>query len=64
MTSLPKSATGTSRAVVRLAVGDAQAVYWNDEVFAIPANQVVRARGLAAYMSRKKGTTWHQNGES
>eukprot|EP00975_Prorocentrum_lima_P057796 12120202-Prorocentrum_lima.AAC.1 len=26
-TSVPKSATGTSRAVVRLAVGDAQAMY-------------------------------------
>eukprot|EP00975_Prorocentrum_lima_P021312 4488653-Prorocentrum_lima.AAC.1 len=33
MTSLPKSATGTSGAVVRVAVGDAQALYWNDEVF-------------------------------
>eukprot|EP00975_Prorocentrum_lima_P018275 3850717-Prorocentrum_lima.AAC.1 len=33
MTSLPKTATGPSRAVVRLAVGDAQVVYWNDEVF-------------------------------
>eukprot|EP00975_Prorocentrum_lima_P028042 5894874-Prorocentrum_lima.AAC.1 len=31
MTSLPKTATGTSLSVVRLAVGDAQAVYCNDE---------------------------------
>eukprot|EP00975_Prorocentrum_lima_P048010 10039954-Prorocentrum_lima.AAC.1 len=33
ITSLPRSATGTSRSVVRLAVEDAQAVYWDDEVF-------------------------------
>eukprot|EP00975_Prorocentrum_lima_P021558 4543468-Prorocentrum_lima.AAC.1 len=46
MTSLPKTATGTSRAVVRLAVGDAQAVHWSDEVFRqecrtplVPANK-------------------------
>eukprot|EP00975_Prorocentrum_lima_P045405 9507137-Prorocentrum_lima.AAC.1 len=46
MSSLPKNATGTSRAVVRLAVGDAQAVYWKDEVFCqecrtplVPANR-------------------------
>eukprot|EP00975_Prorocentrum_lima_P019285 4060946-Prorocentrum_lima.AAC.1 len=29
ITSSPRSATGTSRAVVRLAVGDAQAGCWN-----------------------------------
>eukprot|EP00975_Prorocentrum_lima_P020851 4386835-Prorocentrum_lima.AAC.1 len=29
MTSLPTSATGTGRAVVRLAAGDAGAVNWN-----------------------------------
>eukprot|EP00975_Prorocentrum_lima_P071340 12937156-Prorocentrum_lima.AAC.1 len=47
MTSLPKSATGTSRAVVRQ-VGDAQAMYWNDKVFCqecrtplIPGNKIV-----------------------
>eukprot|EP00975_Prorocentrum_lima_P014217 3018277-Prorocentrum_lima.AAC.1 len=47
MTSLPNSATGTSRAVARLAVGDAQALHWNGEVFCqecatplIPANKV------------------------
>eukprot|EP00975_Prorocentrum_lima_P061172 12823951-Prorocentrum_lima.AAC.1 len=33
MASLPRSATGTSRAVVSFVAGDAQAVYWNDEVF-------------------------------
>eukprot|EP00975_Prorocentrum_lima_P028156 5917000-Prorocentrum_lima.AAC.1 len=51
MTSLPENATGTGRAVVRLAVGDAQAVYRNDEVFCeycrtplIPANKVVYTR--------------------
>eukprot|EP00975_Prorocentrum_lima_P056582 11865019-Prorocentrum_lima.AAC.1 len=33
MTGLPRGATGTSRAVVRLAMRDAQAVYWHDEVF-------------------------------
>eukprot|EP00975_Prorocentrum_lima_P069049 12924002-Prorocentrum_lima.AAC.1 len=33
MTSLPKASTDTSRAVIRLGVGDAQAVYWKDEVF-------------------------------
>eukprot|EP00975_Prorocentrum_lima_P030073 6308964-Prorocentrum_lima.AAC.1 len=55
MTSLPTSATGTSRAVVRLAVGDALAVYWNDEVCCqecrtplIPANKVVHTLGLVA----------------
>eukprot|EP00975_Prorocentrum_lima_P068965 12923520-Prorocentrum_lima.AAC.1 len=44
--SLPKSATGTSRAFVGLAVGGAQAIHQNDEVFdnecqtpLIPANK-------------------------
>eukprot|EP00975_Prorocentrum_lima_P063125 12889620-Prorocentrum_lima.AAC.1 len=47
ITSLPKTGTGKSRAVVRLAVGDAPAVYWNDEVVCqeyrtplVPANRV------------------------
>eukprot|EP00975_Prorocentrum_lima_P044862 9395469-Prorocentrum_lima.AAC.1 len=63
MTSSPTSATGTSRAVVRLAVGDAQAVCWNDEVFCqecrtplIPASKVVHTLGSVAYMPGKKGT--------
>eukprot|EP00975_Prorocentrum_lima_P000014 5021-Prorocentrum_lima.AAC.1 len=63
LTRLPKSAIGTSRAVVRLVVGDAQAIYWNDEVFCqecrtplIPDNKVVHRLGLVAYMSGKKGT--------
>eukprot|EP00975_Prorocentrum_lima_P051850 10859664-Prorocentrum_lima.AAC.1 len=63
MTSLQRSATGTSRAVVRPAVGDAQAVYCNDEVSCqecrtplIRANNVVHTLGLVAYMSVKKGT--------
>eukprot|EP00975_Prorocentrum_lima_P020856 4388492-Prorocentrum_lima.AAC.1 len=63
MTSLPKTATGTSRAVVRLAVGDAQAVYWNDEIFCqecrtplVPANNVIHTLGLVAYTSGKQGT--------
>eukprot|EP00975_Prorocentrum_lima_P046706 9763957-Prorocentrum_lima.AAC.1 len=53
----------TSRAVVELAVGEAQAVYWNDLVFCqecrtplIPANEVVHTLGLVAYMSGKMGT--------
>eukprot|EP00975_Prorocentrum_lima_P001002 211245-Prorocentrum_lima.AAC.1 len=33
MTSSPGSAAGTSRAVARLAVGDAQALVWNYDVF-------------------------------
>eukprot|EP00975_Prorocentrum_lima_P064379 12897230-Prorocentrum_lima.AAC.1 len=48
ITSLPDTSSGTSRAVVRLAVGDAQVVYWNDEVFCkecrtplVPANKVM-----------------------
>eukprot|EP00975_Prorocentrum_lima_P022366 4702600-Prorocentrum_lima.AAC.1 len=67
MTSSPRTATGTSRAVFRLAVGDAQAVYWNDEVFCqecrdplVLANKVVHTLGLFAYMSGKKGTPWCQ----
>eukprot|EP00975_Prorocentrum_lima_P005155 1120287-Prorocentrum_lima.AAC.1 len=71
MTSLPNTATGTSRAVVRLVVGDAQAVYWNDEVFCkecktplVPANKVFHNLGLILYTSGKKGTLWYQNGES
>eukprot|EP00975_Prorocentrum_lima_P024595 5168244-Prorocentrum_lima.AAC.1 len=63
MPSLPETATGTSRAVVRLAVGDAQAVYWNGEVFCqkcraplVPANKVIHNLGLVQYKSGKKGT--------
>eukprot|EP00975_Prorocentrum_lima_P066619 12910186-Prorocentrum_lima.AAC.1 len=71
LTSLPKSAIGASRAVARWAVGDAQAIYWNDEVFCqecrtplIPAKKVVHTPTLVAYMSGKKGTLCYQNGES
>eukprot|EP00975_Prorocentrum_lima_P028901 6073429-Prorocentrum_lima.AAC.1 len=63
MTSLPKTATGTSRAVIRLAVGDGQAVYWTDEVFCkgcrtplVPAHKVIHNLGLIQYTSGKKGT--------
>eukprot|EP00975_Prorocentrum_lima_P061395 12869279-Prorocentrum_lima.AAC.1 len=62
MTSLPKTATGTSRAVVRFAVGDAAAVYWNGKVFCkecrtplVPANKVIHSLGLIQYTSGKKG---------
>eukprot|EP00975_Prorocentrum_lima_P040545 8513569-Prorocentrum_lima.AAC.1 len=30
--NLPQNAAGTSKAVVRLAVGDADAIYWHEEV--------------------------------
>eukprot|EP00975_Prorocentrum_lima_P068770 12922504-Prorocentrum_lima.AAC.1 len=62
MTSLPKTATGTSRAMGRLAVGDAQAVYWNDEVFCkeyrtplVPATKVIQSLGLIQYTSGRRG---------
>eukprot|EP00975_Prorocentrum_lima_P004497 974407-Prorocentrum_lima.AAC.1 len=71
MISLPKTATGTSKAVVRPTEGDAQAVYWNDEVFCqecraplVPANKVVHTPGFVQYTSGKKGTLWYQDGES
>eukprot|EP00975_Prorocentrum_lima_P032920 6912212-Prorocentrum_lima.AAC.1 len=71
MTSLPKTATGTGRAMVRLAVRDAQAVYWTDEVFCkecrttlVPANKVIHSLGLIQYTSGRKGTPWYLNGES
>eukprot|EP00975_Prorocentrum_lima_P016769 3554004-Prorocentrum_lima.AAC.1 len=31
--NLPRSATGTRKAIVKLAVGNAPAVFWKDEVF-------------------------------
>eukprot|EP00975_Prorocentrum_lima_P014502 3075658-Prorocentrum_lima.AAC.1 len=50
-----------ARAVVRLALGDAQAVYWNGEVFQKecrtplgPANKVIHNLGLIQYTSGKK----------
>eukprot|EP00975_Prorocentrum_lima_P030425 6378639-Prorocentrum_lima.AAC.1 len=71
MTSLPKTATGTGRAVVRLAMGEAQAVYWNDEVFCkecrtplVPANKGIHNLGVIQYTSGKKGTLWYRNGDS
>eukprot|EP00975_Prorocentrum_lima_P040423 8484712-Prorocentrum_lima.AAC.1 len=61
MSRLPKTAIGTSRAVVRLVVGDAQAVCLNDEVFCqecrtplVPANKVIHNLGLVQYTSGKK----------
>eukprot|EP00975_Prorocentrum_lima_P007786 1667775-Prorocentrum_lima.AAC.1 len=67
MTSLPRTATGTSRSVVKLPVGDAQAAYWNDEVFCkecrtplVPADEVIHNLGLVQYTSGKKGTGWYQ----
>eukprot|EP00975_Prorocentrum_lima_P066786 12911191-Prorocentrum_lima.AAC.1 len=71
MTSPPKTATGTSRAVVRLAVGDAQVVYCNDEVsckecrtLLVPANKVSYNLDLVQSTSGKKGTLWYHNGAS
>eukprot|EP00975_Prorocentrum_lima_P012065 2562157-Prorocentrum_lima.AAC.1 len=68
MSSCQKDAAGTSRAVVRLAVGDAHAVYWNVEVFCqecrtplVPANKAIHNLGLVQYTSGKKGKLWYQN---
>eukprot|EP00975_Prorocentrum_lima_P066058 12907030-Prorocentrum_lima.AAC.1 len=61
MTSLPKIATCKSRAVVRLAAGDSQAVYWNDDVFCkecrtplVPADKVIHNLDLIQYISGRR----------
>ncbi len=65
---LPKNATNTSKAVVKLAVGETPAVFWKGEVFCkecrtplVPANRVINTLGLVMVMIEKKNYNLVQN---
>eukprot|EP00975_Prorocentrum_lima_P041612 8742318-Prorocentrum_lima.AAC.1 len=62
---------GTREAIVRLAVGDTDAIYWHEEVFCngcktplIAANLVVNVLKLVAMIVVKIGRLWINDGET
>eukprot|EP00975_Prorocentrum_lima_P067960 12918000-Prorocentrum_lima.AAC.1 len=66
---LPGGANDTRKAIVKLAVGHAPALFWKGEVVCkecraplVPANKVVQALDLVSVVNGRKLTLWIKSG--